>query len=146
LFMAIEIKTGPSKAALVSELAASVKLHKDIFNATYILTPGAAQNTWLKEELAERNKIAAHIKFINLDAFLGLLDYRLCGLKTGERFSTENLIWIIFELLGSREFKKKFPEIAKYSGKDEVKRLALAQKTVKLFDQYQDYRPEMIQG
>jgi len=57
----------------------------------------------------------------------------------------EKLIWQLFSELGKNEFREQFKKIDEYCGEDEIKRLALAQKLSGLFEDYQQYDPELIQ-
>src|SRR6202000_1254027 len=60
----------------------------------------------------------------------------------------ENLVWLIYQLMGESDFHRRFPIQSDYfhsAGMErDQKRMGLAEKLADLFDQYQIFRPEMI--
>jgi exodeoxyribonuclease V gamma subunit len=147
--MALFLKVSNSLESLAAGLAENLStLHSGVFDPYYIITQTEGMNNWLKLQLAGHLGITANCRFLKPNEFVNHLYYLLDG-PSMETLSRENLSWLLFKLLGEKEFTKKFPEIAGYyqystSGRD-LRRMALAEKVADLFDQYQIYRPEMIQ-
>ena len=56
------------------------------------------------------------------------------------------MVWNLFSALGKKGFQEQFPKITEYCGADEIKRLALAQKVAGLFQDYEQYRPDLIKN
>ena len=121
---------------------------KTVFQPVYIITQTEGMNTWLKYQVAARLGIAANYRYVKSQDIINQV-YFLLGGKSTDTLSAENLSWILFKLLGEDEFKKRFPTVSGYYTIDapdkEVKRMALAEKTADLFDQYQIYREDMIE-
>ncbi|HTN38174.1 MAG TPA: exodeoxyribonuclease V subunit gamma [Arachidicoccus sp.] len=128
-----------------------------VFQPYFIITQTEGMNNWLNIQLANRIGVAAGFRFLKPNDLVYRIYYLLGG-KSSKTLSVENLSWLFFQLLGTTAFKEKFKEIAAYysdeyateavTSKDtnDVKRLALAKKVADLFDQYQIYRSDMIEG
>lgn len=120
---------------------------KPVFAPHYIVTQTEGMNNWLKLEIAGRMGIAANCHFLTPSDIIYRI-YFLLGGQEENVLSTNNLCWLLYQILGNKNFEQRFPLIAAYyqsSGPDkDVKRLALAEKMADLFDQYQIYRPEMM--
>ena len=117
-----------------------------IFAKEYIITQTAGMNQWLAIEMAkkENSGVFANFALINQDAFLNELYTLLTGNKLERNLETGK--WILFNLLGSDEFKnnEEFKSVSEYYENDDLKRIQLAARLVDLFDQYQIYREEMF--
>lgn len=104
-------------------------------------------NNWLKLEIADKQGIAANLKFLTPGRLINDL-YHLLGGRAPEVLSPGNLSWLLYKIMGSEEFALLFPTIIAYFSRGnsghEVKRLALAARVADLFDQYQIYRPKLI--
>ncbi|MEO5501724.1 MAG: exodeoxyribonuclease V subunit gamma, partial [Ginsengibacter sp.] len=74
--------------------------------------------------------------------------YFLLGGPFSNTLSANELNWLIYKVLGEKDFITKFKNVYTYYNYDgvdnDVKRMGLAEKISDLFDQYQVYRPEMI--
>jgi len=120
---------------------------KSVFAPHYIVTQTEGMNNWLKLRLAEELGIAANCHFLTPSDIVYRI-YFLLGGKEENVLSANNLCWLLYKILGNKNFESRFPLIAAYyqsSGADkDVKRLALAEKMADLFDQYQIYRPQMM--
>src|SRR5688572_19868999 len=127
------------------------KRRLNVFQPDYVVTQTDGMGNWLKLQVAthSREGIAANIQFLTPNALIEKV-YRLLGGVYQVSFSSRNLCWLVFAVLGEKEFMEKFPFIASYyekaSVEKDVKRLALAQKLADLFDQYQIYRPDLVDG
>jgi exodeoxyribonuclease V gamma subunit len=119
----------------------------NVFQPTYIITQTEGMNTWLKYQIAGKLGIAANYRFIKSQDMINMV-YFLLGGNSSETLSRENLLWILFKLLGEKDFTDRFTNIAAYYNTglpdSDVKKMALAEKVADLFDQYQMYRPDMI--
>lgn len=118
-----------------------------MFAPHYLVTQTEGMNNWLKLRLAEELGIAANCKCLTPSDLIHRI-YTYLGGQEEKALAPENLSWLLFKVLGQKDFEVRFPLIAAYyqnSGADkDVKRLALAEKMADLFDQYQIYRPEMM--
>src|SRR5690606_36271788 len=85
----------------------------------------------------------ANLEQHSLNGFFKKLIVKLSP-EGNEQKAEGKLIWNIFSELKTEIFQKKFAKIAEYCGKDEIKRLALAEKIAGLFKDYEQYRPELI--
>ncbi len=147
--MALYLKISNSLESLAADLSETLsKESRGVFDPYYIVTQTEGMNNWLKLRLAAHLGIAANYRFLKPNELINQLYFLLDG-PSAELLSRENLSWLLFKLLGEKDFIKKFPEVAGYyqqgtSGKD-LRRLALAEKVADLFDQYQIYRPAMVE-
>lgn len=148
--MALFLKVSNSLNSLSSGLAQNLRdAGNSVFQPHYIITQTEGMNNWLKLQLAEHLGIAANCRFMKPNDLLYQL-YVILGGPHSEVLSPQNLSWLVFKLLGQEEFIAKYPKVAAYYTAEEtesdLKRMALAEKVADLFDQYQVYRPEMIQA
>ncbi len=100
---------------------------------------------WLAEQAATNNKIFANYAFSNPDGFIGKIQ-QLADNYGNSYYSTENIKWKTFTFLNHSEFIHRFPIVANYYVGDDIKRIQLATKIADLFDQYQVYRPTIIEA
>ncbi len=148
--MAFKLQVSNSLKILADQLCSDLKLpNYAVFQPNYIVTQTDGMNNWLKLQIAETIGIAANCKFLKPNDLINQIYYLLGGTAI-QSLSAENLNWLLFKILASEAFITKFPLIAAYYTNEttdkEVKRMALAEKVGDLFDQYQIYRPDMIQG
>lgn len=142
----ITIYTSADQNKLLEYLASDlIENQKSLFQPLSLITSGFLQEMWIKEEVAKLNGILANVRTYRPDRFITWLDFVLSGNTGEEKYSLHQLEWIYFSLMGSHEFRSKFPELDSYYMQDQVKRFALAQKAVSLLDKYQDFRAELIQ-
>lgn len=120
-----------------------------VFDPHYIVTQTEGMNNWLKLQQAYRQGIAANSRFLKPNDLLFHL-YMWLGGPSMEVMSSQNLSWLLFKLLGEKEFTTRYPEVANYyldhGEESNLKKMVLAEKVADLLDQYQVYRPEMIQA
>ncbi|NHA03469.1 exodeoxyribonuclease V subunit gamma [Mucilaginibacter sp. HC2] len=145
--MALQFKVSNSLSALAAELAKNLKAEQgSVFLPQYLVTQTTGMNNWLKMKTAELNGISANLRFLKPNDMIYQVYFKLGGQKN-QVLSADHLQWVIFDLLNRADFTGKFLFIASYyPGGDELKRLGLATKVADLFDQYQIYRPEMIES
>lgn len=111
-----------------------------------IVVPGQGLGRWLQQELAARHGIAAGLALPFPGAFLReLLGARRDG---DDPFAPEVLRWRIWRLLGDPERRPAFGPAAAYCADDPDgrKRWQLAERVAKCFDDYQLYRPGMLEA
>lgn len=127
---------------LISDLNAS---DRTVFEKEYIVVQTEGLSRWLSIRIAQKNSIFANFEFISPNRLIAEL-FRMASLKSPEIYNTNNLKWIIFNLMDEPEFKELFPNIAIYYQNDNIRQLQLATKTADLFDQYSFYRPDYIRN
>ncbi len=120
---------------------------RDPFETETVAVPTRGMATWLSQNLARTNGIAANIRFPFLGAFVAeILRKQLPEERfDAEAFSVAGMGWRIFHLLGSEQ--EQYPELANYlrnPDKPELRRYQLACRIAEVFDQYQLYRPELL--
>jgi exodeoxyribonuclease V gamma subunit len=115
-----------------------------VFWKDIIITQTAGMNAWLKTEIAERNGVFANFEFQNQDGFFAGV-YKLLF---GERLTNnvDAIKYKIFGFLSSEAFIREFGKVAGYYENNDLRRFQLATRIADLFDQYQLYRPEMIEN
>ena len=137
-----------SLTELAKKLSVDLQQHTvSVFQPHYIVTQTDGMNNWLKLQIAQHNGIAANCIFIKPNDLIHHV-YALLGGRYPSMLSAANLTWLVYNILGEKEFNDRYRNIANYYVTDsydkDMKRLALAEKVTDLFDQYQIYRPEMI--
>lgn len=118
------------------------KSTQDLFSKTVIVTQSAGMDAWLKTELAKHNRIFANFLFLNQDGLFGEVHRILFEEKL--KNNSDTLKYMVYECLGKEAFYKAFPETAEYYKNNDQRRIQLAGRVADLLDQYQLYRPEML--
>lgn len=120
-----------------------------VFLPHHIVTQTEGMNIWLRQQIAHRYGIAANLGFLKPNDFVFKV-YQWLGGGYSASLSQEDLIWLLYQLMDGRAFKARFPKQAEYfniEGPDkDLRRMGLAVKVADLFDQYQIFRPEMIEA
>jgi exodeoxyribonuclease V gamma subunit len=116
----------------------------NVFSKQIIVTQSAGMNAWLKIGLTQRNGVLAQVDFLNPDGLFGCI-YRLLYNESLKN-NSDNIKYQLYQLLEQEQFISQFPEVSKYYEKNPKRRFDLATKIANLFDQYQVYRPEMLQS
>lgn len=114
-----------------------------IFQKEVIITQGAGIDAWLKTRLAQRNSVFANFEFQNQDGFFAAV-YQLASGKRLQN-NIDTVKYKIYNCFAGEDFTAAFPEVAGYYEDNELRRFQLAERVSDLFDQYQLYRPEMIE-
>src|SRR5690554_3102195 len=143
--MSLQLNVSNSLFKLVDQLSNNLrKPLLTVFQPQFIVTQTLGMNNWLKIQLAEKLGITANCQFLKPNDIINHV-YFLLGGPQERILSVDNLQWLIFGLLDDQTFKTRFPFISQYyNQREDTKRMALAEKVADLFDQYQIYRPEMI--
>jgi exodeoxyribonuclease V gamma subunit len=147
--MGISLKVSNSLNSLAQQFCADLKLQEiSVFQPYYLVTQTEGMNNWLKLQMSSQLGIAANYRFLKPNDVVNQI-YQILGGQFIQTLNAENQSWLIFNILNEKDFKKKFPDVALYYGDEypdkDLKRLALAQKIADLFDQYQIYRPQIIE-
>lgn len=123
------------------------RVKQNVFQPHYIISQTEGMNNWLKNVMAHQVGISANCRFLKPNDFINQL-YHLAGGQYPDALTPENMTWLLFKLLGDKEFITRFASIAGYyngaAADGDIRRLSLAEKMADLFDQYQIYRPKMI--
>lgn len=146
--MALYLKVSNSLESLSMGLAQVLKAsHSRVFEQHLIVTQTEGMNNWLKLQMAEYLGIAANCRFLKPNDLIHQIYFLMDG-HYSEMLSGRNLTWLLYKLLGEDAFRETYPAVATYYHNTEpdsdLKRMALAERTADLFDQYQIYRPDMI--
>lgn len=146
--MALKLQVSNSLISLANQLCADLKAENNtVFRPNYIITQTEGMNNWLKMQLASNLGIAANYHFLKPNDLIHQT-YQILGGQFLQPLSAENQCWVLFKLLAEKDFSDRFKTISAYyttEGPDKhLKRMALAEKVADLFDQYQMYRPELI--
>lgn len=147
--MAIKLNVSNSLENLLKNLGTRIQSTKgNVFVPEYIVTQTDGMNIWMKNKLAKQLGIVANIDFKKPNDLI----FRLYLLLKGPFYTTisrENLVWLLYRLMGENDFIKRYPIQAAYFDvtgiERDLKRMGLAERMADLFDQYQIFRPEMIQ-
>ncbi|MCW3091282.1 MAG: recC [Ferruginibacter sp.] len=142
--MSLQLNVSNSLTNLAEQMAGELKKQSgNVFQSQYLVTQTEGMNNWLTIALAEKMGISANCRFLKPNDIINQLYYWLGG-ENKKVLGADHLRWLIYNLLASDEFAQKFTTISTYYGEDDVKRIALAERVADLFDQYQVYRPEMV--
>ncbi|MEO6548368.1 MAG: exodeoxyribonuclease V subunit gamma [Ferruginibacter sp.] len=142
--MSLQLNVSNSLTNLAEQLATSLKEQAgNVFQKQYLVTQTEGMNNWLTITLAANMGISANCKFLKPNDIVNQLYYWLGG-ENKKVLGADHLRWLIYNLIGSDEFVQRFKTISTYYGQDDIKRIALAERVADLFDQYQVYRPEMV--
>ncbi len=132
----------PMSQLLAQELKTSVK---DAFVKQWIVTQTEGMNSWLKQTIAKQNGIAANINFCKPNDIISEI-YRK-SIRSGKSIvNTEDIRWCIYGLLNHPDFLSTYPNISNYYLGNDIKRISLSDELADLFDQYQIYRHDVIEG
>lgn len=121
---------------LVSKLnERSEYLEKQIFQKDHFIVQTEGLRRWLSVQMAINSGVFANFHFTPPNSLIYDL-FGLAKMQMPELFTTNNLKWLIYNILSNTEFKNLFPEITAYYENDNIKQLQLATKLSDLFDQY----------
>lgn len=131
---------------LINQLAKSVKESKNtIFQPEYIIGANLTTKTYIKEQLAIQNGIAANLNFISFDSLLQIIFKTLNINSLSFDYAKPNTITnFIFDSLSSPEFIREFTQVSDYYKDSKRKQYGLAQKMYQLFNNYLRYQPELL--
>jgi len=144
--MGLHTFTSTSLEALSKKLAEQINNSRtNILQKDFVITPSNGLDNWIKVQVAEQNGIAANIQFVTITKMAEIIYKVLAGkMNRKEALSKLQMQWILFELMGTEEFKEKFVDKAIYFESNPQKRLALAGKVSELFTNYQSIIPDTL--
>ena len=115
----------------------------DVFQQQHIITQTEGMNKWLTEQIAQQLGISAHLAFHSPNDIIALLHEWLSE-KPGPVITSDKIRWKIWKELSEPAFRQRFPDVAAYYHNHPIRQIALADQMADLFDQYQIYRPGLI--
>ena len=143
--MSIQLFVSNALPKLAAQMASDLKQNKtSVFAPEQIITQTEGMNNWLKIRLSQHLGIAANLVFGKPSDLISKIYYLLGGFSK-PILGVDYIKWNLYHILSEQGFKEKFKGIAKYYEGNDVKQIALAAKLADLFDQYQIYRPEIIE-
>lgn len=123
------------------------KVQRGVFDRLLFVTQVEGINNFLKKNIVSRDGILANVEYLSPAQLLNRIYFGLGG-DFEEPLSQSSVSWLVYNELGNVHFISSFPAISNYYTTDgeinDVKRFGLAEKLADLFDQYQIYRPAMI--
>lgn len=142
--MSLQLNVSNSLEDLAGQLVSALaEQETTVFQKQYLVTQTDGMNNWLTIQMATRMGISANTRFLKPNDIVNQLYFWLGG--DGDKvMGAGHLQWLLFNLLTDAAFTSRYPWIASYYSDDDVKRIALAGKLADMFDQYQVYRPEMV--
>ena len=142
--MPLQLNVSNSLTNLAAQLASGMREEVgNVFQKQWLITQTEGMNNWLTIQLAGQLGISANSKFVKPNDMVKQLYYWLGGDST-KVLGADHLQWLVYNLLDEKQFTQRFKDIAAYYQNDDVKRIALAGRVADLFDQYQVYRPDMV--
>ncbi|MEJ7587966.1 MAG: exodeoxyribonuclease V subunit gamma, partial [Ferruginibacter sp.] len=143
--MSLRLNVSNSLKDLAEQLAAALTVQSgDVFQKQWLVTQTDGMNNWLTIQLAAKLGISANCRYLKPNDIVNQLYYWLGG-SNKQVLAPDHLQWLIYNLLDDNVFTEKFGAISAYYFGDDVKRISLAGRIADLFDQYQVYRPEMVE-
>lgn len=147
--MALEIYISNHIRSLSEAMIADMERHTlGVFQPYGMITQTVGMNNWLVVNMARQMGIAANMKFMKPADLLWEV-YGMLGGQSYYKINRQNIDWLIYAVLGSNEFKKRFPHQSAYYIEDgeeqELKKWEFAARIADLFDQYQIYRNKLIE-
>ncbi len=118
-----------------------------ILEPEVILIQSAGMQRWLSRELAVRHGVVANVSYPYPRSFLlDTLDAALGEQPLSLRYEREALSWEIFSLLRDLPPDEIYEPVRRNLAEDSdgTRRLLLAERLARLYDQYLTYRPRMI--
>ena len=138
------VYTSPVLEVLCDTLTKNIReTDTGIFSKNTIVTQSQGMNAWLKTELTERNGILVQTEFLNIDSLFSAV-YKLVYNEPVKN-NTSDIKYKLYSLLELDTFKNQFEDVSNYYVGNAKRRFDLAAKIADLFDQYQIFRPELLQ-
>ena len=144
--MAFFINTSNSLQKLAERMTHSLsKMVGQPFTPQWVVTQTEGMNIWLKQGMARDHGISANIRFLSPDELVSQIVH-WSDVVDRQPMDQETVRWVVFKLLGTSDFKDAHPDTAAYFAGNDIKRIALADELADLYDQYQVYRSDLING
>lgn len=121
---------------------------RDPFARELVLVHSAGMGVWVQQLLARDAGICANVDTPFPRTWLAELGRDLLEAPPLESWHAEALLWPILAAFDEVAAQPGGAEVARYLGGDAggSKRLQLAERLARLFDDYQSYRPELLSG
>jgi exodeoxyribonuclease V gamma subunit len=116
---------------------------RNVFDVEHLIVQTEGLRRWLSVQRAINGGIFSNFNFSSPNNLIFEL-FNLAEMKTPDVYSTNNIKWLIFNILNEDEFKSLWPQVATYYSGDNIRQLQLATRLSDLFDQYTFYRPDYI--
>ncbi|MGE5357339.1 MAG: exodeoxyribonuclease V subunit gamma [Deltaproteobacteria bacterium] len=116
---------------------------KDFFTRSNIVVQTSGLSRWLSVQMAVKSGIFTNFHFTTPNSLIREL-FSLANIHLPEIYETNNLKWLIFQVLSNSDFISEFPDISDYYKGDKIKQLQLATRLSDLYDQYSFFRPDYI--
>ncbi|MBM3441223.1 MAG: exodeoxyribonuclease V subunit gamma [Bacteroidetes bacterium] len=117
---------------------------RDPFLPDWIVTQTEGMNDWLRQCLVRDLGIATNLRFCSPDDMVTQVRHWIQ--PTGRQpLDKETLRWSLFGWLGTEAFLSDYPAKAAYFTESDIRRISLADEMADLFDQYQIYRPGLLE-
>lgn len=130
----------------LSTLFCSAIGQKESWHQTsHVIVQTQGLQKWLAKQAVAQNKIFANYEFSSPDAFIAKIQ-KDAGIYGNTYFSAQNMKWKNYTYLNDEDFINQFAAVASYYHGDDIKRIQLAGKVADVFDQYQVYRPQIIEA
>ena len=143
--MSIQLYVSNSLPRLAKQLSSDlVAGHTSVFVPQQLVTQTEGMNNWLTYQIAAQVGITANCTFNKPNDIVAQIYYWIGG-KIKPLLSVDYIKWNIYHLLNDASFTQQYPFIAGYYAGNDVKQIALATRVADLFDQYQMYRPDVIE-
>lgn len=112
------------------------------FGVREIIIPSTALRRSVELAVAEREGVAANLRFSYLAQWLWGQIGKVVDVGAQSPFAPPVLAWRVFERLGDAGWCSSHPRLARYlDGADSLMRFELAERVARLFDSYITYRP-----
>lgn len=143
--MPIKIYISNDLQKLAEGLAFNRQPDKNVFRDEIFIVQTEGLSRWLSIKLSEKTGIFANFKFISPNEIIYDI-YKICRLNVSDVFDEANLKWLVYDILGNKEFSDQFPEVAKYYEVEKIKRYQFAAVIANLLDQYTFFRQDFIEN
>jgi exodeoxyribonuclease V gamma subunit len=144
--VAFFINTSNSLQKLAERMTQSLSTMKgEPFTPQWVVTQTEGMKIWLRQGVTRDLGIAANIRFLSPDELVTHIVH-WSDIVDRQPMDQETVRWVVFKLLDSAEFKAAHPDTADYFYGNDLKRIALADELADLYDQYQVYRTDIING
>ncbi|BAX82367.1 exodeoxyribonuclease V subunit gamma [Labilibaculum antarcticum] len=143
--MSIYIYTSNLLENLAKVFSKNNRANTQVFGSDVIITQTEGIGSWLAVTSSQTNGIFANHTFSNPTDFINQI-FKLADLHFDFRYGQQNLRWMLFLLLGKKDFIVRFPLVANYFDGNEIKRFQLAAELADIFDQYMLFRTDYIEA
>src|SRR5690606_5593360 len=111
--MSFQLIVSNSLKSLADSLSQKIQIETSVFQPIYVVTQTEGMNAWLRLQIAEKLGIAANIQFLKPNDIINLI-YKNLGGNYIQSISTHDMNWLLYKLLGEKEFIEKYPNISSY--------------------------------